>query len=54
MELDLGNNAYEILNDWHPNAAKEELTAQLTKQVLVEKEQLPKLLSREDLKVLLC
>ena len=30
MELDLGNNAYEILNDWHPNAAKEELTAQLT------------------------
>ena len=43
MELDLGNNAYEILNDWHPNAAKEELTAQLTKQVLVEKEQLPKL-----------
>lgn len=31
MELDLGNNAYEILNDWHPNAAKEELTAQLTK-----------------------
>ena len=50
MELDLGNNAYDILNDWHPNAAKEELTAQLTKQVLVEKEQLPKLLSREDLK----
>lgn len=27
MELDLGNNAYDILNDWHPNAAKEELTA---------------------------
>ena len=50
MELDLGNNAYDILNDWHPSAAKEELTAQLTKQVLVEKEQLPKLLSREDLK----
>ena len=25
MELDLGNNAYDILNDWHPNAAKEEL-----------------------------
>ena len=50
MELDLSNNAYDILNDWHPNAAKEELTAKLTKQVLVEKEQLPKLLSREDLK----
>ena len=50
MELDLGNNVYDILNDWHPNTAKEELTAQLTKQVLVEKEQLPKLLSREDLK----
>lgn len=52
MELDLGNNVYDILNDWHPNAAKEELTTQLTKQVLVEKEQLPKLLSREDLKTL--
>lgn len=50
MELDLGNNEYDILNDWHPNVAKEELTARLTKQVLVEKEQLPKLLSREDLK----
>ena len=23
MKLDLGNNAYDILNDWHPNAAKE-------------------------------
>ena len=30
MELDLGNNAYDILNDWHPNAAKEELTTQKT------------------------
>lgn len=27
MELGLGKNAYDILNDWHPNAAKEELTA---------------------------
>lgn len=30
MELDLSNNAYDILNDWHPNAAKEELTAKRT------------------------
>lgn len=50
MELNLGNKTYDILQDWHPNKAKKEVTDLLVKQVLLEKQQLPKLLSREDLK----
>lgn len=51
MALDFETNKYELFDDWHQNKTKQIFTQRLQQQAQVEKTQLPKLLSREDLKI---
>lgn len=50
MTLDFEHNQNELFRDWHQNKTKEEFTRKLQQQAQAEKENLPELLSREDLK----
>ena len=51
MDLDFETNKYELFDDWHQNKIKRAFTQKLQQQAQIEKTHLPKLLSREDLKI---
>jgi hypothetical protein len=51
MDLYFETNKYELFDDWHQNKIKQAFTQKLQQQAQIEKTHLPKLLSREDLKI---
>lgn len=51
MDLDFKSNKYDLFDDWHQNKTKQAFTQKLQQQAQIEKTHLPKLLSREDLKI---
>ncbi|APS42850.1 hypothetical protein FOL01_1991 [Weissella jogaejeotgali] len=50
MNIDFTNNYHELFDDWHANKTKILFTKKMTAYAKNEKEHLPILLSRNDLK----
>lgn len=50
MDLDFQNHQSDLFTDWRPNQTKKEFTQKLQQQAQAEKAQLPRLLTRDDLK----